>query len=144
MAQLGSIFPEATPETSRGADLRCTVKVPRYALGAPGGVQVEIPRRLEHDGLLIGRVQSPHEAGDHVTLNLPEQVPDGATLRLRGQGGACEGGQPGDLYLEIVLVDLPPPEPPAHTGPAPLPMAWIVAAVAAALLAWFAWSALGR
>lgn len=142
MAQLGRIFPDEPTTGPRGVDLRVSVEVPRYALGAPDGYKALVPRIIHHDGQPVERVTSPFEHGDEITLNLPEHVPDGATLRLRGQGGPCEAGTPGDLYVEICLVDRDPPEPPIPE-PQPLsPMMWIVLGIALAITAWLAFKAM--
>jgi curved DNA-binding protein len=42
-----------------------------------------------------------------ITARLPQAVRDGMKLRLRGQGGAAPGGEPGDLYLRIRLLPHP-------------------------------------
>ena len=42
-----------------------------------------------------------------VAARLPQAVRDGVKLRLRGQGGASRGGEPGDLYLRIRLLPHP-------------------------------------
>lgn len=104
MAGLGSIY-EADGQTVSGPDLRVTAEVPRAALGQ--GVRVRIPRRLAADGELVDRVHDEADP-DRVVLHLPEQLPAGAMLRLRGQGGVHDQGRPGDLFVVIELVDRPP------------------------------------
>jgi curved DNA-binding protein len=42
-----------------------------------------------------------------ITARLPQAVRDGMKLRLRGQGGSAQGGEPGDLYLRIRLLPHP-------------------------------------
>ncbi|HXT01891.1 MAG TPA: J domain-containing protein [Elusimicrobiota bacterium] len=42
-----------------------------------------------------------------ISARLPPAVRDGMRLRLRGQGGAPAGGEPGDLYLRIRLLPHP-------------------------------------
>jgi curved DNA-binding protein len=42
-----------------------------------------------------------------ITARLPQAVRDGMKLRLRGQGGSSQGGEPGDLYLRIRLLPHP-------------------------------------
>jgi hypothetical protein len=120
VAGLGNIF---EPETSRprGPDLRCKVKVPQRALGRDGGVEVEVPLELEHEGRAVARATSPHDDPRKVRLHLPDSLPEGAVLRLRGQGGLRDGGAPGDLYVEVEV-----------TGGAPLgAVAWVGVALAA-------------
>ncbi len=72
-----------------------------------------------------------------ITLRLPAGFKDGATLRLRGQGGHFEGGKPGDLYVQVALVDralAALDDAPATKGPGVLLVAVIV--VLAAVLLW--------
>lgn len=154
MTSLGNIFDAVVTEGERGADLRWTVEVPRRQLG--GLVVVSVPERFEIEGATVERAPSPDgaAAGDRVPLNLPLEVPDGATLRLRGQGGiSATGGAPGDLYLEIVLVG--PARPAAEreamkaAAAAPEPagqpaqegglLGWAAIAVAVALGALLVW-----
>jgi curved DNA-binding protein len=42
-----------------------------------------------------------------ITARLPQAVRDGMRLRLRGQGAASPGGEPGDLFLRIRLLPHP-------------------------------------
>ena len=42
-----------------------------------------------------------------ITARLPQAVRDGMKLRLRGQGAASPGGEPGDLFLRIRLLPHP-------------------------------------
>lgn len=110
MAELGSIFePEGTGP--RGRDLHADVKVPAWALGVPFGVEVQIPLELAATGGYARRAVSSLDSGDRVRLTLPAGLRSGATLRLRGQGEACEGGRAGDL-LVCVEVDAARSEPP--------------------------------
>lgn len=105
MTSLGNIFDAVESRGERGPDLRWTVEVPRRKLGEP--LTVEVPAQIEVDGAPVARALPPDgsPAGAPVPLMLPLEVPDGATLRLRGQGGVSSGGgSPGDLYLRIVLI----------------------------------------
>ena len=127
MGELGSIF-EADDEQRggrmRGPDLHVTVDVPRSALGAVAGFAAEIPATLEHQGESVTRAPSPDgEAG--VRLFLPPELPDGAVLRLRGQGGVHPEGVPGDLMVRVNVVE-PPPRPIGI---------WVATAVVALVLA---------
>lgn len=110
VSSFGSIFDGTEPTRGgpRGPDLRVTVEVPRTALGSPDGFAAPIPTTVEVDGRSIERVRGPEGEGP-VPLFLPATLPSGAVLRLRGQGGRSptDGGPPGDLLVEIVVVDRP-------------------------------------
>ena len=107
MAELGSVFDEdEADERPRGPELRVTVEVPRSALGA--SLRAPVPRRIAADGELVDRVILDPTDPDGVVLHLPEQLPPRAVLRLRGQGGAREGGRSGDLMVVVQIVDRPP------------------------------------
>jgi hypothetical protein len=106
VADLGSVF-EADDGQPKGPDLRVTVEVPRAALGA--SLLAPVPMRLAANGELIERVVVGEDQPGLLTLHLPEVLPSGAVLRLRGQGGCgVEGQRPGDLFVVIELVDRPP------------------------------------
>lgn len=112
MSQLGSIFEgsESPAGGQRGPDLRVRVDVPRTALGAPEGYAAAVPSTIEVDGRRVDRVPGPEGEGKPVPLFLPQTLQPGSVLRLRGQGGRSPDGQgpPGDLFVEIALVDPPP------------------------------------
>jgi hypothetical protein len=106
VAELGSVF-LADDGGPRGPDLRVTVEVPREALGA--SFVAPVPERIASAGELIERVRLDGDEPGFVTVTLPETLPEGAVLRLRGQGGRDAAGErPGDLWLVIELVDRPP------------------------------------
>jgi hypothetical protein len=107
MAELGSVF-EADDGRPRGPDLRVTVEVPRAALGAT--LRAPVPQRIAADGDLVERAVLRDEEPGVVELHLPETLPEGAVLRLRGQGGVAtdEGARPGDLMVIVELIDRPP------------------------------------
>ncbi len=107
MGELGNIFDEVERggDGPRGPDLRVKVDVPRSALGREGGYAALVPDEIEHEGRLVARVQAAGDPPGRVVLHLPETFASGAVLRLRRQGGRSEGGVPGDLYLEVVVVD---------------------------------------
>ncbi|MFO7563774.1 MAG: hypothetical protein R6X02_14105 [Enhygromyxa sp.] len=105
MAELGSVF--EADEGPQGPDLRVSVEVPRAALGAT--VQLPVPERLAAEGELVERTVIGDDEPGLVTLHLPEALPEGAVLRLRGQGGVgAEGQRAGDLWVVVELVDRPP------------------------------------
>lgn len=104
MGNIGSIYDDVPVGEGRGPDLRATVKVPRSGLGADDGVCVPLPPVLSHEGKDVPRTAQPGEPEDAVTLRLPADFPDGATLRLRGAGGRGTKGS-GDLYLTVSVSD---------------------------------------
>jgi DnaJ-class molecular chaperone len=77
----------------------------RRAAQAPGQdieARIEIPFRLAIDG---GKTDLRVDRGgksETLTVTIPQGVPDGARMRLRGQGLAGSGGGPaGDLLLSV-------------------------------------------
>lgn len=141
MAELGNVL-EPESEGPRGPDLLVEVRVPRAALGEKDGYRVEIPRKIAAEGGYVERVSSPHDEDDTVLLHLPEGFPSGGTLKLRGQGGACEDGDgpPGDLLVEVELTGGPlaRADPTALAGrqvPVWMSVAGFIALVAA-IIAW--------
>jgi hypothetical protein len=106
VAELGSVF-EADEGGSRGPDLRVTVEVPRAALGAT--LRAPVPRRIAAEGDLVERAVVGDDDPDIVELHLPERLPEGAVLRLRGHGGVGKGeARAGDLLVVVELVERPP------------------------------------
>ncbi len=103
MAQLGNIYQRGDRLGPRGQDLHHTVQVPPEAVGHGAGCRVRVPLELPGGGQRHRRVPAPGEKGDQLTLVLPEGLPDGAILRLRGQGAPAEGGHPGDLMVKVRL-----------------------------------------
>lgn len=127
MSGLGSIY-EADDGSLKGRDLRYAVSLRRDALDGP--VEVEVPLELPLGDERVARAVGPGESGALLTLNLPADVPSGATLRLRGQGEDIEDGRPGDLYLSVTVTEKPGPQAP-YGG-------WLVAGAVVVLgvLAW--------
>lgn len=135
MSSIGSIYDDAPAGEDRGPDLRATVHVPRSGLGAPDGVCVPLPAMLTHDGVSVERTPQPGESLDAITLRLPEDFPDGATLRLRGAGGRGSKGS-GDLFLRVEIsqdaIVVAPPRALAREGSsAPVLVSLGIAAVIA-------------
>ncbi len=116
MAELGNIL-EGPGSGPCGPDLQFHAKVPQSALGRGTGYAVKVPLQLPSDDGLVSRAVSGMDDGQHVQLHLPPQLPEGAVLRLRGQGGVREGARPGDLFVHIEVVPARPVWP------------WAVAAV---------------
>jgi hypothetical protein len=105
--QLGSVFEQATPGP-RGEDLRISVNVSRRALGAHEGVFVALPSELQAaEGMARWTPREGDPAGG-VRLQLSPSFPLGGVIRLRGQGAAAaREGSPGDLYVEVRVVEEP-------------------------------------
>lgn len=105
MAELGSVFEDDSDAGPRGPDLRVSVEVPRAALGAT--FHAPVPARIAVDGELVERAVLEGDVPGQVVLHLPEQLPERALLRLRGQGGLAPDAAPGDLLVLVELVDRP-------------------------------------
>jgi len=94
----GVVLPADAP---RGRDLQLDATVERHLLGQEGGFELRLPLEVELDGERVQRVPSPPHHDERVRLHLPSTVPEGAVLRLRGQGEPCPQGRAGDLYLTL-------------------------------------------
>lgn len=136
MSNLGSIYDNDDPAGPRGRDLSASVEVPRSRLGARWVVQVAL--ELPHDGVLVPRAIGPGEKGSNITLNLPLDVPNTLRLRLRGQGEALTGGRPGDLHLEVNIVDGDVGEQGTALRSGDLVWGLVVATALGAFLVWWA------
>jgi curved DNA-binding protein len=82
-----------------------TARGRRRAAAAPGAdvtAQIRVPFRLAIDG---GKTDVRLERGgkaETISVTIPQGLPDGARMRLRGQGLPGTGGGPaGDLLLEV-------------------------------------------
>lgn len=137
MSSIGSIYDDAPAGEGRGPDLRATVKVPRSGLGAADGVCVPLPPKLAHEGAEFERTPQPGEPLDAITLRLPEDFPDGATLRLRGAGARGSKGS-GDLFLRVDIsqdaIVVAPPRGLAPSEGSSTPVLVILAVAAAVAL----------
>ena len=138
MAQLGSIYGSDGGDSGpRGPDLKHTVTVRRGALRHQEGVlQVVVPEALaDATGELVRRQPDPVDGGyGPITLRLPADLPSGAILRLRKQGGDASSpdGRAGDLLVQVLVDERQP-----------LPTGWVTVALvlfvfAAASLLWLA------
>lgn len=75
------------PTTTPGEDLTASIRIP-FRLAIDGG---KTDVRVERDG-----------RGETMSVTIPQGLPDGARMRLRGQGRPGSGGGPaGDLLLEV-------------------------------------------
>lgn len=110
MSALGNVFDAVSQDGHKGRDLHYTVQINRALLGAP--LTVQVPLELTIDGRLTPRAIGPGERGSSVSLNVPVDVPEGATLKLRGQGEEIDDGTPGDLFLTLAIIDPPGPQAP--------------------------------
>lgn len=129
-SSLGSVLAEDPDEVAkpRGPDLHVVIEVPPTALGAAGGFAAPLPLRVPHAGERWERAALPGEES-FLRLHLPRELPSGAVLRLRRQGGVCEGGVPGDLFARIVVRDTASPAWGAASGPTLRAVPWVAAAV---------------
>ncbi len=106
MSALGNIYDGLDDEGDgpRGRDLNADITVARSQLGQPFTVRVPLVLTTD-DGARVRRALSADDEGDgRLQINLPADMPDAATLRLRGLGEKVADGAPGDLYLAVTLV----------------------------------------
>jgi curved DNA-binding protein len=92
---------------SRSAGGRSAGRGRRRSTATPGQdvqARIEIPFRLAIDG---GKTDMRVDRGgkaETITVTIPQGIPDGARMRLRGQGLPGGGGGPaGDLLLEVQI-----------------------------------------
>lgn len=103
---LGSVFDALDEgEGPRGEDLVHTIEVPRSALGHPGGQLVPVPEKIVHAGERVARVIELDPEPGWVHLQLGEDFPEGAALKLRGRGQPRSEGRAGDLILRVQFND---------------------------------------
>ena len=66
--------------------------------------RIEIPFRLAIDGGKTDVLVERDGGTETISVTIPQGVPDGARMRLRGQGGpGSAGGPAGDLLLEVAI-----------------------------------------
>lgn len=106
MSQLGSIFDEQTAASGdKGPDVRVRAQVRRHELQAGRAVLVPVPDDVPHEGATVPRRREVGDPPGAVRLHLSPRLVDGATLRLRRQGGEHpRSGVPGDLLIELEVV----------------------------------------
>ncbi|NBV46027.1 MAG: J domain-containing protein [Planctomycetia bacterium] len=91
-----------------GEDLRATLSVP-FRLAIEGG---KTDLRVDREG-----------TAETISVTIPQGLPDGARMRLRGQGLPGSGGGPaGDLLLEVLVEPHPTYTRAGDTLEAPLPV----------------------
>jgi curved DNA-binding protein len=100
----------------RGADVRAELRLP-ISVALAGGVQTfEVPAQVSCPNCggtgFVNQHVCPSCAGvgqirkrQTIELRIPEAVRDGLRLRLKGLGEPGEGGENGDLHLELRLED---------------------------------------
>ena len=90
-----------------GGKSRARRKVPKQA-GEDITARIVVPFRMAIDG---GKTDVKIErggTGETISVTIPQGVPDGARMRLRGQGmPGSGGGQTGDLLLEVGIEEHP-------------------------------------
>lgn len=126
MGELGSIFDDvpATTAADKGPDVRVRAVVRRSELATGQAVLVPVPDHVPHEGGTVPRRRETGDPPGAVRLHLSPRLAEGATLRLRRQGGEHPiSGVPGDLLVEIVVVE---------PSKRPLVIAVVVVAAAAA------------
>ncbi len=90
----------------RAAGGRTAGRGRRRSTATPGQdvqARIEIPFRLAIDG---GKTDMRVDRGgktETITVTIPQGIPDGARMRLRGQGLPGGGGPAGDLLLEVQI-----------------------------------------
>lgn len=136
VGELGSIFDDvpATSGADKGPDLRVRAVVRQAQLEAGEAVLVPVPDSVPYEG---GTVPRRCEAGDPpgaVRLHLSPRLADGATLRLRRQGGEHPStGVPGDLLVQVAIAPAP------RRGPLVVAAVIMVVTAAAAWLSHGLW-----
>jgi hypothetical protein len=105
MSELGSVF-EDEPAGPRGKDLHHPVEATRGDAASAVGAVVRVPLKLsDEDGYVIPRRVNPDDDADTIRIRLPIDSPTPVMVRLRGMGGVLDGGNPGDLYLQVTLLE---------------------------------------
>ncbi len=92
----GDLFGRGRAKTARGR------RRPAQMPGEDVTARIEIPFRLAIDGGKTDVRVDRDGATETITVTIPQGLPDGARMRLRGQGLPGTGGGPaGDLLLEV-------------------------------------------
>ncbi|MGB8854193.1 MAG: J domain-containing protein [Pirellulales bacterium] len=92
----GDLFGRGRAKTARGR------RRPAQMAGEDLTARIEIPFRLAIDGGKTDVRVERDGTAETITVTIPQGLPDGARMRLRGQGLPGSGGGPaGDLLLEV-------------------------------------------
>ena len=92
----GDLFGRGRTKTARGR------RRPAQMAGEDLTARIEIPFRLAIDGGKTDVRVERDGTAETITVTIPQGLPDGARMRLRGQGLPGAGGGPaGDLLLEV-------------------------------------------
>ena len=92
----GDLFGRGRAKTARGR------RRPAQMAGEDLTARIEIPFRLAIDGGKTDVRVERDGTTETITVTIPQGLPDGARMRLRGQGLPGSGGGPaGDLLLEV-------------------------------------------
>ena len=90
------LFAGGRPRGGRGR------RRPAQAAGADLAARIEIPFRLAIDGGKTDLRVDRDGKTETISVTIPQGLPDGARMRLRGQGLPGSGGGPaGDILLEV-------------------------------------------
>jgi curved DNA-binding protein len=99
---------------------RRTARMPGEDISA----RISIPFRLAIDGGKTDVRVDRGDTGETITVTIPQGLPDGGRMRLRGQGLPGSGGGPaGDLLLEVRVEPHPVFRRDGDTLEVPLPVA---------------------
>jgi curved DNA-binding protein len=98
----GDIFGRSRAKTPRGR--RRSAQMP----GEDVTARIEVPFRLAIDGGKTDLQMDRNGGTETITVTIPQGLPDGGRMRLRGQGLPGSGGGPaGDLLLEVHVLPHP-------------------------------------
>jgi DnaJ-class molecular chaperone len=98
----GDMFGRGRAKTARGR------RRPAHMPGEDVTARIEVPFRLAIDGGKTDVRIDRDGTTETITVTIPQGLPDGARMRLRGQGLPGSGGGPaGDLLLEVHVLPHP-------------------------------------
>jgi curved DNA-binding protein len=98
----GDMFGRGRAKTARGR------RRPAHMPGEDVTARIDVPFRLAIDGGKTDVRVDRDGTTETITVTIPQGLPDGARMRLRGQGLPGSGGGPaGDLLLEVHVLPHP-------------------------------------